>query len=61
MIGDRLETDILMGNNANLTTILVLSGVTSEEMAKDSTIKSNYTLLSVKELPGFIEKLASHY
>lgn len=61
MIGDRLETDILMGNNANLTTILVLSGVTSKEMAKDSTIKSNYTLLSVKELPGFIENLASHY
>ena len=56
MIGDRLETDILMGNNANLITILVLSGVTSEEMAKKSTIKSNYTLSSVKELPEFLEK-----
>ncbi len=34
MIGDRLETDILMGNIADLTTILVLSGVTTEEMEK---------------------------
>jgi arabinose operon protein AraL len=58
MIGDRLETDILMGNNANLTTILVLSGVTTEEMAKVSTIKSTYTLPSVKELPDFIEGTA---
>jgi arabinose operon protein AraL len=61
MIGDRLETDILMGNNANLITILVLSGVTTEEMAKESTIKSNYILPSVKELPSFIESLAIHY
>ena len=56
MIGDRLETDILMGNNALLTTILVLSGVTTEEMEKDSTIKANYTLPSVKELPDWIER-----
>ncbi len=58
MIGDRLETDILMGNNANLTTVLVLSGVTSEKMAKDSMIKSNYILPSVKELPKFLVNLS---
>ena len=56
MIGDRLETDILMGNHAQLTTILVFSGVTTEEMEKESTIKANYTLPSVKELPDWIER-----
>jgi arabinose operon protein AraL len=57
MFGDCLETDILMGNNADLLTILVLSGVTSEKMAKDSKIKSNYILPSVKEVPKFLENL----
>jgi 4-nitrophenyl phosphatase len=37
MLGDRLETDILGGINASLTTILVLSGIsTVEEMAASS-------------------------
>ena len=33
MIGDRLDTDIAMGKAAGMQTILVLSGVTSEEVA----------------------------
>ena len=44
-----------MGNFALLTTILVLSVVTTEKVEKDSTVKSNYTLQRVKELPELIE------
>jgi 4-nitrophenyl phosphatase len=39
MLGDRLETDILGGQNAGLTTILVLSGVTQAETLATSPIQ----------------------
>mgnify|MGYP001823158399 FL=1 len=39
MLGDRLETDILGGQNAGLTTILVLSGITTTELLADSSIQ----------------------
>lgn len=30
MIGDNMETDILLGQNAEISSLLVLTGVTSE-------------------------------
>jgi len=32
MVGDRLDSDIVFGNNAGFTTLLVMSGVTSDKL-----------------------------
>ena len=50
IIGDRLETDILMAKQNGIHSALVLSGVTRENMLFESTIKPNYVLKSVADL-----------
>lgn len=44
MVGDRLDTDILFGADNGLKTVLVLSGVTSEEklLSQENTITPDY-------------------
>jgi 4-nitrophenyl phosphatase len=42
IIGDRLETDILGGKNAGLTTVLVLGGITQPEELKDSPYQPDF-------------------
>lgn len=50
MVGDRIETDILMGNEAGLNSVLVMTGITTEEILASSTCKPKYVLNSVKEI-----------
>ena len=50
VIGDRLETDILGGQRAGLSTILVLSGATSRQGLEDSTIKPDLVFENVRQL-----------
>ncbi|ORX59141.1 2-phosphoglycolate phosphatase [Piromyces finnis] len=44
MVGDRLDTDMVFGKNNNITTLLVLTGVTSEEalLNQDKIIPDYY-------------------
>ncbi|WP_425593064.1 HAD hydrolase-like protein [Morganella morganii] len=44
MIGDRLYTDILMASNANVDSVLVLSGDTKRDEIENSEIKPTYIL-----------------
>lgn len=50
MVGDRLYTDIRTGLDNGLTSVLVMSGETTQEMLKDTIYKPDYIFDSVKEL-----------
>jgi len=53
LIGDRLETDILMGKKAGMATALVLTGVTKREALKDSNLQPDYIWDSVAEILNY--------
>ncbi|MEK8127575.1 HAD-IIA family hydrolase [Paenibacillus filicis] len=50
MVGDRLETDILLGHNNGLQTALVLTGVASLSDAERFSVKPDYIWSSLTEL-----------
>ncbi|MEA1894072.1 MAG: HAD-IIA family hydrolase [Euryarchaeota archaeon] len=50
LVGDRLDTDILAGNRYGMKTVLVLSGVDTEESVKQSRIKPDAVIGSVAEM-----------
>ena len=55
MVGDRIETDILMGERAGMTTVLVLSGVTDREMIPDAAADPDYVLESLAEIGDVLD------
>jgi HAD superfamily hydrolase (TIGR01450 family) len=50
MVGDRIETDILMGKRLGLGTVLVLSGITAAGDTRIAEMRPDLVLPSVKEL-----------
>ncbi len=50
LVGDRLETDILMARNARCPSALVLTGVTTREMLQTSNIQPDYVLASIADI-----------
>lgn len=50
MIGDRLDSDILCGVNAGIHTLLVMTGVTNNEILEKSDIKPDFILESIGKL-----------
>lgn len=52
LVGDRLETDILAGKRLGITTILVLSGITNQEMLQKAPPSHlpDYVIHSLSEL-----------
>jgi NagD protein len=50
MIGDRMDTDIVMGLESGLETILVLTGVTTREMTERFPYRPTHILDSVADL-----------
>jgi len=52
MIGDRMDTDIIAGIETGLDTVLVLSGVSSEETIRQFPYRPRIVLNGVGEIPG---------
>ncbi len=50
VVGDRLDTDIVMGKNAGAATAVVLTGATNRQTVAASPIRPDYVLESVAEI-----------
>lgn len=56
IVGDRMDTDIIAGIEAEIDTILVLSGVTTPENINNYPYSPTYVLNGVGELPEMMDK-----
>lgn len=54
VVGDRLDTDIAMGERAGMTTVLVRTGVTDERALADSEIEPDHVLGSIAEVGSLL-------
>ena len=54
MVGDRLYTDIAMGANGGITSILVLSGETTREDVEKSDVQPDYIFEDLGDLAGHL-------
>ncbi len=54
LVGDRLETDILVGKRLKIVTVLVLSGITLKKMLPEAppSLKPDYVIQSLLDLPS---------
>ena len=56
MIGDRLYTDIALGQTSGIATVLVLSGETKLEDLKDSPFRPDYTFEDLAGVADWLER-----
>jgi NagD protein len=54
LIGDRLETDIRMGNESGMKTALVMTGVTDRKTLDASPLKPDYVFDGIADLEGLL-------
>jgi HAD superfamily hydrolase (TIGR01450 family) len=50
MVGDRLLTDVAMGLNAGMSSVLVMSGATTDQILADSPVSPTYVIDDVRGL-----------
>jgi HAD superfamily hydrolase (TIGR01457 family) len=57
MIGDRLYTDIALGQTSGIVTVLVLSGETKAEDLNDSPFQPDYIFKNLAEVADWLERI----
>jgi len=55
MVGDRLETDILMGQQAGMVTAVTLTGVATRADVAQMAAPPDYVIENLGELPALIQ------
>ena len=55
VVGDRLDTDVALGNRAGMTTVLVRSGVTDDETLARSGIEPDHVLDHLGEIDRVVD------
>jgi len=55
IVGDRVETDIVMGHRAGMHTALVLTGVTRRADLAHAPVQPDYVLESIAEVPRLFQ------
>jgi len=50
MVGDRLETDIKMGNDSGMNSVLVMTGITTKEMLEKTVYRPSFVINSIKDI-----------
>jgi NagD protein len=56
MIGDQLDTDIMLGANAGIPTMLVLTGETSPERLPSATHPPDFVFQTIGHVADFLSK-----
>ena len=54
MVGDRPETDIAFGRAAGWTTVLVMTGVTSDPSQVPAGLEPDHVIESITGFPGLL-------
>lgn len=56
IVGDRLDTDLRMGSDAGMTTVLVLTGVSDREDIVDSDVDPDYVIENLGEIQTVLDQ-----
>ena len=56
IVGDRLDTDLLMGANAGMTTVLVLTGVSDRSDIADSDVDPDHVIEHLGEIETVLDQ-----
>jgi len=55
LVGDRLETDVAMGEQAGMTTVLVRTGVDGDDEVADSDVRPDFVLDSLGDVASLLD------